>query len=91
VTADLVHLALDESGRRPELWVAGAEPLRFLRTSTSTVSDLLSRSSRHLRAQYEARYGTSGIPLRTFTADQGSHVHLRNIAEALPAVAAALL
>ena len=91
VTADLVHLAMDESDRRPELRVAGTAPLRFLQTSTSTVNDLLSRSSRHLRDRFEARYGANGIPLRTFTAQHAAHVRLHNIAEALPAVAAALL
>lgn len=91
VTADLVHLALDESGRRPELWVAGTEPLRFLRTSTSTVADLLSRSSRQQRARYEARYGAQELPLRTFVAEHASHVQLRNIAEVLPAIAEALI
>jgi len=91
LTADLIHLALDDSGRRPELWAAGAEPLRFLQTSTSTVGNLLSRSSRHLRARYDARYGTRDIPLRVFIAEHASHVHLRNIADALPTVAAALI
>jgi len=91
VTADLVHLALDETGRRPELWVAGTEPLRFLQTSTSTVGDLLSRSSRRQRAQYEARYGTDDLPLRTFVAERAPHVQLRNIGDVLPAVAEALL
>lgn len=91
VTADLVHLAMDESGRRPELWVAGAEPLRFLQTSSSPVGTLLSRSSRHLRARYVDRYGTNDIPLRIFVTEHASHVHLRNIADALPAVAAALI
>jgi hypothetical protein len=91
VAADLVHLALDESGRRPELWVAGTEPLRFLQTSTSTVADLLSRSSRQQRARYEARYGTQELPLRTFVAEHATHVHLRNIADVLPAVAEALI
>jgi hypothetical protein len=55
LTAELVHLAPDDSGRRPELWVAGLDPLRLLQTSTSHVNNLLSRSSRHLRARYEAR------------------------------------
>ena len=91
VTADLVHLAMDESGRRPELWVAGPAPLRFLRTSTSTVDDMLSRSSRHLRDRFETRYGTTGIPLRTFTAQHAAHVRLHDLAETLPTVAAALL
>ena len=45
LTADFVHLAMDESGRRPELWVAGPEPRHFLATSASSVQGLLSRSS----------------------------------------------
>ena len=91
VTADLVHLALDESGRRPELWVAGEEPLEFLLSSTMSIDGLLSRSSRILRARFESRYGTGAIPLRDFTAEHAPHVRLCNIADVLPAVASALL
>ena len=91
VTADLVHLAMDQSGRRPELWVAGDSPLRFLETSTSPVGNLLSRSSRHLRSRFEERYGTTDMPLCDFVAVQAAHVQRRNLADVLPAVAAALL
>lgn len=91
VTADLVHLALDESGRRPELWVAGTGPLHFMETSTSPVGNLLSRSSRHLRARYEARYGSADIPLCDFVAGHAARVRRHNLADALPAVAAALI
>ncbi|MFC7617279.1 hypothetical protein ACFQV2_31510 [Actinokineospora soli] len=90
LTADLVHLALDQSGRRPELWVAGAEPIRFLQTSTSPVGDLLSRTSRHLRARYHDRYGTDAIPLRDFVTQHAAHIHHRNIADVLPTVSTAL-
>lgn len=90
LTADLVHLALDQSGRRPELWVAGTEPTRFLRTSTSSVSDLLSRASHHLRARFHNRYGTRAIPLRDFVTEHAAHVHHRNIADVLPTVSTAL-
>jgi hypothetical protein len=91
LTADLVHLALDESERRPELWVAGDEPIRFLRTSTMTVDNMLSRSSRHLRDRYHNRYGPDPIPMRNFTADHAGRVRLRNLADVLPAVATAVL
>lgn len=91
VTADLVHLAMDDSGLRPELWVAGSSPLRFLETSTSPVGNLLSRSSRHLRTRFEGKYGTADIPLCEFAATQAAHVQRRNLADVLPAVAAALL
>jgi len=91
LTADLVHLSLDESSRRPELWVAGEQPLRFLRTSTASVADLLSRSSKHLRARYQARYGSEPIPLHTFTATHAGRVRLFDLADVLPAIASALL
>ncbi|WP_157985156.1 hypothetical protein [Lentzea terrae] len=90
LTADLVHLALDQSGRRPELWVAGTEPTRFLRTSTILVGDLLSRASHHLRTRYHDRYGTDGIPVREFLTRHAAHVHHRNIADVLPTVSTAL-
>jgi hypothetical protein len=90
VTANLIRLALDESERRPELWVAGTKPLQFLQTSASTVGNLLSQSSPRLRARYEARYGTSDLPLRTFVAEHASHIRLRNIADVLPAITEAL-
>jgi hypothetical protein len=82
-------LALDESGRRPELWAAGDEPFRFLRSSAMSVMDLLSRSSRHLRARYETQYGPTGIPLHAFTAGHAAHVRVYNIADIVPAVATA--
>ncbi|MFY1636108.1 hypothetical protein ACN27F_23005 [Solwaraspora sp. WMMB335] len=91
LTADLVHLALDDSGRRPELWVAGEEPLRFLRTSTTPVANLLSRSSQHLRTRYQDRYGPHPIALHTFTATHADRVRLCNLADVLPAVATALI
>jgi hypothetical protein len=91
LTADLVHLALDESGRRPELWIAGGQPLRFLRTSTTSVAGLLSRSSKYLRARYQDRYGSEPIPLCTFTAEHAGRVRLCDLADVLPTVASALL
>jgi hypothetical protein len=90
LTADLVHLALDQSGRRPELWVAGTEPQRFLHTSTSPVGDLLSRASRHLRDRYHDRYGDQDIPLRDFVTHHAANIQHRNIADVLPAIATAL-
>ncbi|MFI6028080.1 hypothetical protein [Amycolatopsis magusensis] len=90
LVADLVHLAMDGSGRRPELWAVGTEPARFLRTSTSPVGELLGRSSPHLQHRFTHRYGTSAIPLREFTATHARHVELLDITDVVPAVAAAL-
>jgi hypothetical protein len=75
-----------ETNRR----IAESEPTRFLRTSTSPVSELLSRASRHLRTRYHNRYGTDAIPLRDFVVQHAAHVHHRNIADVLPAVSVAL-
>lgn len=91
LTQDLVHLALNEDERRPELWVAGSDPIRFLRTSASPVGGLLSRASRRQRARYEARYGTTDIPLRDFVTEHAAHVQLRSIADAVPALAGVFL
>ena len=90
VTADLVHLAMDDSGRRPELWVAGSEPLHFLKTSTSPVGSLLSRSSRHLRTRFESKFDPT-LPLCEFVATHAAHVKLCELSEVVPSVAAALL
>lgn len=87
VVADLVHLSLDESGRRPELWVAGEAPLHFLRTSRSTVEELLSRAPRRLHEAYTSRFGTQEIPLRTFVREQAAHVQLRDLAKVFPEIA----
>lgn len=90
VTADLVHLTMDDSGRRPELWVAGTEPLHFLKTSTSPVGNLLSRSSHHLRIRFESKFDPA-MPLRAFVTTHADHVKLRDLSEVIPSVAAALL
>jgi hypothetical protein len=90
LTADLVHLSLDDSGRRPELWVAGQKPIQFLRNSRMTVSDLLMRSSASLRDRYHARYGSDRIPLSAFTTTHAAHVQLCDIGEVIPAIASAV-
>lgn len=41
----LVNLAADTSGRGPELYVVGDEPLRFLRTSRTTARWALDRGA----------------------------------------------
>ena len=42
---DLVNLAADKSGRRAELYVAGPQALRFLRTSRTTAGWALDRGA----------------------------------------------
>lgn len=49
LVADLVGLAMDESGRRRQLFVVGELPTHFLRTSQRTVFSTLSKSSMRVR------------------------------------------
>lgn len=86
LAADLFHLAYDHGGRRPELWTVGPRPIEFLRTSRTTMQDLLSRSSQKLRARPEAA-AIASLPVRDFLVEHASHVGLRDISELLPAVA----
>ena len=89
LVADLVGLALDApAGLRPELWVAGQEPLDFLKGSTSLMTTLLGRSSQRLRSRYEAHY--ADMPLRDFVSQHASRVVVRDLAKVLPTLAAML-
>ncbi|MGC7100751.1 hypothetical protein ACPZ19_39270 [Amycolatopsis lurida] len=90
LVADLVHLAMNNRGRRPELWAVGEEPAHFLRTSASPVGELLARSSPHLQRQFAHRYGTAAITLRDFVSRHAGHVQLCDITEVVPEVAEAL-
>lgn len=77
VVSDLVHLALDDSGRRAQLYVVGARPARFLRTSATTVSWALARSSPRTRERYASAYDPQGtMTVAQFTAGPAAHVEL---------------
>ncbi|WP_461166805.1 hypothetical protein [Tsukamurella serpentis] len=85
VLADLVHLALDETGRTAQLYVVGDLPLRFLRTSASTVSWALGRSSPHTRARFSERFDPAGtMSVAEFTAGPASHIELIDLRELVP-------
>lgn len=84
VFADLVHLAMDSSGRRAQLFVVGQRPIRFLRTGTATAEWALGRSSPRLRSKFTECYGSSRISIRDFTVGPGSHVELVDLAELMP-------
>lgn len=87
---DLVHLAADGSGRRPELYVAGALPLRFLRSSLSTAGWALNRGADSTRELFLDRFGSLDMSIRDFTAGPASRVRLFDLAEMLPQVRDAL-
>ncbi|WP_157362083.1 hypothetical protein [Haloechinothrix halophila] len=83
---DLVHLALDESGRRAQLYVAGAHAIHFLRTSTSTADWALNRTSPILRERFEERFGTLHVRVCDFTSTSAAHVDLIDLTGILPAL-----
>lgn len=87
---DLVHLAADTSGRRPELYVVGQSPIRFLTRSRSTARWALNRGAESTRSLYLSRFHDLDLPVREFTAGPAAHVCLIDVAQVLPAVAEAL-
>ena len=92
LTADLVHLAMDDSGKSAELWAVGEGPLDFIRTCRSATNSLLARASRHQRERFDNTYGDDArLPLGEFYTKHASEVRLCNLADVLPSVAAALV
>ncbi|SCF06481.1 hypothetical protein GA0070607_5095 [Micromonospora coriariae] len=91
VFADLVHLALDTSGRRPQLYVAGPPAIHFLRGARGTAEWGLNRSSPRLRQGFEERFGPLDVPIRDFTAGPAGRVELIDLTVLLPEVAAAII
>jgi hypothetical protein len=83
---DLVGLAMDASGRRPQLYVMGPKPARFLRLSKSTPAWALNRSPESLRAKFVARYGTLDMPIAEYTGVHANHVEIVDLAAKLPHV-----
>ncbi|MCG5470450.1 hypothetical protein LADH09A_004398 [Micromonospora sp. LAH09] len=91
VFADLVHLALDTSGRRPQLYVAGPPAIHFLRGARSTAAWGLNRSSPRLRQRFEERFGPLDVPIRDFTAGPAARVELIDLTVLLPDVATVIV
>lgn len=81
---DLMGLAMDESGRRAELYVVGPQPAQFLRTSRSTPAWALNRSPETLQKKFTARYGSLDMPISQFTATDARHVEIIDLASVLP-------
>lgn len=84
VFADLVHLSLEETTRKKQLFVVGDQPARFLNTTTSTADWGLSRGSTRLRQRFEERYGSTEVTISEFRASQASQVEIVDLAELLP-------
>ncbi|MEX6462773.1 hypothetical protein AB6N35_00130 [Dietzia cinnamea] len=85
VFADLVHLALDESDRKAQLFVVGDLPSRFLRASTSKASWVLGRSSQHIRARFAEQFDPdSTLSVAEFTAGPASQIELVDLRTLVP-------
>ncbi|SFL37673.1 hypothetical protein [Geodermatophilus ruber] len=87
VFADLVHLAMDDSGRRAQLFVVGARPIHFLRTGSSSAEWALGRSSPRLRARFAEHFGDPSIAVRDFSNGPASHVELIDLTRLVPVLA----
>ncbi|PJE03555.1 MAG: PE-PGRS family protein [Mycobacterium sp.] len=88
VVSDLVHLAMDDSGRRAQLYVVGVRPLTFLRTSATTVSWALGRSSPRTRERYASTFDAQGtMSVAQFTAGPAAHVELVDLGAFLTGLA----
>jgi hypothetical protein len=83
---DLVNLAADTSGRRAELYVAGSQPLRFLRGSRSTAGWALDRGAVSARQLFLERFGNLETTVREFTEGPARHVQIIDLAQLLPEV-----
>ncbi|NDZ92849.1 PE-PGRS family protein [Streptomyces sp. SID6673] len=89
VFADLVHLALDASGRQPQLYVVGPLPQRFLTRSKATAEWALGRSSPTMRSRFANAFGpASEITVADFTATFASRVEVVDLAQLIPSLSA---
>ena len=87
VFADLAHLAMDQSGRRRQLFVVGHQPDHFLRSTMSTAGWGLARGSDDLRTRFVERFGSLGMPISEFRANEAEEVEIIDLATVLPAIA----
>jgi hypothetical protein len=82
----LVHLAAQPAERRPELYVAGEAPLRFLHSSMSNAAWALNRGPEATKALYLQRFSDLSLPIKDFVAGPAAHVRLVDISQVLPPV-----
>jgi hypothetical protein len=83
VFKDLVRLAADASGRRPQLLVVGPVPERFLRLSRAKASWGLDRAPGMLQLFREV-FGDPSVSVSAFRVGPGSRVDIINVARYLP-------
>ena len=81
---DLVHLAADTSNRRPELYVVGHQPVRFLQRSRTTAQWALDRGAASTRQPFVERFGDLGTTVEQSVAGPAEHVRIVDLADLLP-------
>lgn len=86
VFADMIHLALDETDRRQQLFVVGEAPKRFLETTISTGAWGLSRSSQPLRHRYQQRFGSLEVSIAKIRATHASSVEIVDLTGVIPGI-----
>ena len=86
----LVHLAAQPAERRPELYVAGAAPLRFLQSSRSNAAWALNARPDTTKSLYLQQFGDLGMSIRDFVSGPAAHVKLVDLGHLLPPMQSAL-
>jgi hypothetical protein len=87
VFADLVHLALDESDRRAQMFAVGPLPSKFLTSSKATAEWALARSSPHTRRRFEEKFGPAGeFTIAEFTGGPAAHIEIIDLASLIPSL-----
>lgn len=82
---DLVHLAAAPAdGRRVELYVTGARPIRFLNTTRSTAAWALNGGSDTTRDLFVERFGDLVVTISEFARGAGARVQIIDLEQRLP-------
>lgn len=87
VFADLVHLALDPTERRAQMFVVGSLPKKFLVASQANAEWALARASPHTRRRFEEKFGPAGrFTIAEFTGGPAAHIEIIDIATLVPSL-----
>lgn len=88
VFKDLVHLALDDSRRRAELYVVGSRPIGFLTGSRASAAWALDRASPTIVRRFQDAFGDpAAICVAEFRAGPAAHVEIIDLTTLLPSLA----
>ncbi|MGL6236102.1 MAG: hypothetical protein ACRC20_12250 [Segniliparus sp.] len=88
VFGDLVHLALDPSDRRAQLYTVGPRPAHYLRGSKATAGWAMGRLAPSLRARFKEAFGPpEQVSIADFTNGPARHVELIDLTAIIPGLA----